>query len=123
MIDLKIYLSFSRISELLTFRVLAPWLYPDFMFQRVPAGKKQKKYLEILHGFTNRVIKEREINFKDSDVENLNDEETESGEKKKRFALLDHLIKEKKDGNIDLEGIREEVDTFMFAVGNIFQNF
>lgn len=81
-----------------------------------PKGWKQSKYLEVLHDFTNSVIEEREKNFKDSDIENLNDDSEDSfvvG--KKRLAMLDLLIKEKRSKQgIDIEGIREEVDTFMF---------
>lgn len=36
---------------------------------------------------------------------------------RRRVALLDLLLKAESRGEIDLEGIREEVNTFMFEVG------
>ena len=40
-----------------------------------------------------------------------------SSSKRKLLALLDLLLEEYDQGNIDKEGIREEVDTFLFEVG------
>ena len=36
---------------------------------------------------------------------------------KKRLAFLDILIDSVESGEIDIDGLREEVDTFMFEVG------
>ena len=40
-----------------------------------------------------------------------------SSSKRQLLALLDLLLEEYDQGNIDKEGIREEVDTFLFEVG------
>lgn len=72
--------------------------------------------LQILNDFTDKVIKEREANFVDFEVEEEDNKYDEDIGKKKRHVMLDLLLREKKRGNIDNEGIREEVQTFMFAV-------
>lgn len=103
-------------------RVVCPWYYYDIIYNLSPFGKIQRNLLEILHGFTKEVIRNREITFKSSDVENLENEETEEdfytmSKKKKRLAMLDLLISAKNKGEfIDAQGIEEEVDTFMFEV-------
>mgnify|MGYP005983733957 FL=1 len=62
--------------------------------------------IKILHDFSGNIIKERE---KEMTVETYS--------KKKRLAMLDLLLSAKNQGaDIDNEGIREEVDTFMFEV-------
>lgn len=37
------------------FRSFRPWFYNDFLFSLSPQGRKQKKILKILHGFTENV--------------------------------------------------------------------
>lgn len=64
----------------------------------------------MLHGFTNNIIKRREDNFSEDDL-NKN-----FGNSKKRLAMLDLLISGKHKGLIDDAGIQEEVDTFTFEV-------
>ncbi len=36
-------------------RSRSPWLWPAFIFDRLPIGRDQKKALKVLHGFTRQV--------------------------------------------------------------------
>lgn len=123
-IDLILYFQFDsyilttcncRISKIFVHRVVNPWLYYDLIYAFSWSAFKERRYLKILHDFTDSVIKKREKNFKASDLDNV---ECNDGYKsKKRLAMLDLLIDYKlKTGRIDDAGIREEVDTFMFEV-------
>ncbi|EFN63654.1 Cytochrome P450 4C1 [Camponotus floridanus] len=45
----------NEIVELMIYRALRPWFYNDMLFALSSAGRKQKKVLKILHGFTEKV--------------------------------------------------------------------
>ncbi|KAF7389255.1 hypothetical protein HZH66_010392 [Vespula vulgaris] len=91
-------------------------------------GRLQKKLLKTLHSFSKKIITER-IRFHEQtnrkylyNLEEMNENnifseipENNNSMFKNRLALLDLLIDAFLNGNqIDEEGIREEVDTFMF---------
>lgn len=96
------------------YRILRPWLYSTLIFFPTPTFWKQRKLINILHKFTLDVIKERKINFSGSITNKLDNVEFTS---KRRLAMLDLLLSAKEDGfDITDDGIREEVDTFMFEV-------
>ena len=42
-------------GEIFDKRVRAPWLWPAFIFDRLPIGREQKKALKVLHGFSWKV--------------------------------------------------------------------
>lgn len=67
--------------------------------------------LKILHDFTRKVIKQRK-----NEILGLSERETDqNGEQKSRKAFLDLLLDHHLNGgDLTEEGIREEVDTFMF---------
>lgn len=73
--------------------------------------KQQINALEILHGFTDRVIQERRQKLIVQSRDPVDEESTEAK------TFLDILLQGNIDGkplsNLD---IREEVDTFMFEV-------
>ncbi|XP_050351919.1 cytochrome P450 4C1-like [Nymphalis io] len=93
------------------------WLYPMALFNLSSVGRSQKKLLNLIGSFRDHVIKQRREDgtYKNlyTEVMNKKDDDVVIGEKK-RMAMLDLLIESEKKGQIDIEGINEEVDTFMF---------
>lgn len=110
----------GRITELIQKRQRSPWLWPDIVYFLTPSGREHNHCLKILHGFTNKVIDERiadrAAKKKDPQTEGNDTEQGEEGEfkRKRRLAFLDLLLEAYDKGEISREGIREEVDTFMF---------
>ncbi|KAL6437199.1 hypothetical protein ACFW04_005037 [Cataglyphis niger] len=113
-----------QIIELMIYRLVRIWLHNDLIFALTPTGRRQKKVLKILHGFTEKIIVERKLYHEKTNgqyLKNLeNDKKTDMddvemfGIKKKRLAMLDLLIAASQEGLLTDLDIREEVDTFMF---------
>ncbi|XP_043274305.1 cytochrome P450 4C1-like [Venturia canescens] len=105
-----------EMGNYLLHRLLRPWLHPPSIFNLSPTGRKQKKALEIIHAFSNKIIRERQEYHKESGKDPMQQKETFNDDKsgKKRLAMLDLLIAAKNAGHMDEPGIREEVDTFIF---------
>ncbi|KAI4477353.1 hypothetical protein M0804_012739 [Polistes exclamans] len=110
-------------GRIMAYRLPRPWYISDTIFAFSSHGRLQKKVLKTLHSFSKNIIEERKRfheqtngkylqifeNFDKDDVFN------KDLEPQKRLSMLDLLIAESwKDNRIDEEGIREEVDTFMF---------
>ncbi|XP_031624946.1 cytochrome P450 4c3, partial [Contarinia nasturtii] len=126
-----------KIGEIVQTRQVKVWYHPEFLFRMSKLYQEHQSCIKTLHGFSNRVIKERKAeiayqnnnnnnnqdNNNSANVKNLNlQEETDDNKyeildfpRKKRLAFLDLLIEASKDGKeLSDEDIREEVDTFMF---------
>ncbi|XP_069699694.1 cytochrome P450 4C1-like isoform X2 [Periplaneta americana] len=104
-------------SELSIHRMFRPWLYPDWIFNLSPAGRRHNQCLRTLHEFTKRVIQERKQLHEKSQKKPETSAESEDDTlgKKKRKAFLDLLLEASHDGvSLTDEELREEVDTFMF---------
>uniref|UniRef100_UPI003B5ACDA8 cytochrome P450 4C1-like n=1 Tax=Leptopilina boulardi TaxID=63433 RepID=UPI003B5ACDA8 len=115
----------NNIIEVIIHRLFRPWLFDDFIFKLVPSGRTFMKYLPILHNFSHKIIEERKEyheQTKNRYLKSIISEDKpliplidETKGNKKRMAMLDHLIAAQKFGKqINDEGIREEVDTFIF---------
>ena len=100
-------------------RLMKPWFYPDFIYNLFGNRKELDKNLKPLHSFTKNVINQRKQRFAgvpitfEQKVSNA-DDNMYFGSKKQRYAMLDTLLQAQRDGFIDDDGIREEVDTFTF---------
>lgn len=94
---------------ILTKRIIQPWYHNDFVYSWSKLAREQRRTVQELHKLSTRVIRDRKKLFSDDR------EISYSG--RKRLAMLDLMLKAKYDGaDIDDEGIREEVDTFIFEV-------
>ncbi|KAF9801575.1 hypothetical protein SFRURICE_015069 [Spodoptera frugiperda] len=100
-------------------RFVRVYLYPEFIFKLSPMGRKENRYLKVVHSFTENVIEQRReyiekngINFNEQ-IE-ADDDDSYVYKKKKKTAMLDLLLSAQKEGHIDKSGVQEEVDTFMF---------
>ncbi|XP_055603794.1 uncharacterized protein LOC129752029 [Uranotaenia lowii] len=107
--------SIHKVIEVLVSRVMNPWLYEDLCFKIFGYKARQDKLLKPIHNFTRNIIKQRRVLFQ-AKVLNTDtfSEENIYLNTTQRYALLDTLLAAEANHQIDEEGIREEVDTFMF---------
>ena len=100
-------------------RLMKPWFYPDFIYNLFGNRRELDKILKPLHGFTTNVINQRKQCFDGFPIIQVQkilnaDDNIYIGSKKQRYAMLDTLLQAQREGFIDDNGIREEVDTFTF---------
>ncbi|XP_077541889.1 cytochrome P450 4c3-like isoform X2 [Haemaphysalis longicornis] len=109
----------NRLGEIFFERVFRPIQQVDFIFKLTPVGQLYNKCLNTVHSFARQVIAERKEALRkeiDSGVITLDEDQssTNVGRRTPR-PFMDLLLLEHFKGNITEDGIREEVDTFMFA--------
>lgn len=76
------------------------------MYYATNGGREFANNLELLHGFTEKIIFDKMQSSKTPDS---------PSKTKRRLAFLDLLLRVSEDGEVlSLPDIREEVDTFMF---------
>lgn len=125
-----------NISRIFLIRLARPWLWPQLAFNLSPHGRIFNRSVQATKDFTTKVIKERRDEWIDClkeesngaaeiNVDNIEEFKKsnffQSKVNNNRLAFLDlllqhHLITQK----LSLEDLREEVDTFMFAVSWMF---
>ncbi|XP_053667647.1 probable cytochrome P450 4d14 [Anopheles marshallii] len=94
-------------------RVFNPLLTNDTVYACTNAGRRHRDALQVIHQFTDSVIRERVKRIKDAPARASRDEENRTC----KMTFLDLLLENRHDGEEPLtdNDIRGEVDTFMFA--------
>ncbi|XP_022710511.1 cytochrome P450 4c3-like [Varroa jacobsoni] len=98
-------------------RMVKPWHWFDIFYTVSAEGRRYSKNLDTLHSFTRKVIEKRKAEMlaeRETNTETSNNKE-DTGLKKRR-PFLDLLLETHLEDSqlLPLEGIREEVDTFVF---------
>ncbi|XP_037707978.1 probable cytochrome P450 4ac2 isoform X1 [Drosophila subpulchrella] len=101
--------SIHAIEEVMQQRLCNPFFYNVVYFYLYGDYRKQVDNLKIAHAFSSNLIEKRRRLFKSKQLE----KEDEFG-KKQRYAMLDTLLAAEAEGQIDHQGICDEVNTFMF---------
>ncbi|KAL1401050.1 hypothetical protein pipiens_006915 [Culex pipiens pipiens] len=103
------------VGTIIQHRLMNPLLYEDSVYKALGYQAKFDQILAPIHAFTRNIIKKRRQMFH-ANVDNPADisEENVYTNIKQRYAMLDSLLLAEAKQQIDDEGIREEVDTFMF---------
>lgn len=79
------------------------WLQNDFLFRLTDDYKTHQSYINMLHGFSNMVIRERKSELSMANNNNNNNNMPDAYDdlgKKKRLAFLDLLIDASKEGTV-----------------------
>ncbi|EAA11717.4 AGAP006049-PA [Anopheles gambiae str. PEST] len=104
-----------EVGEMLVHRTMSPWLYSDRVYRLLGYDGPLAKSLKPIHHFTRSIIRQRKETFQAAQLtaDSTTEENMYFGSKQ-RYAMLDTLLAAEAKQQIDEEGIREEVDTFMF---------
>lgn len=111
------------LCKLLMERVFNPLKHFDIIYRMCPDFNEELKCVKTLHQFSHSVIAKRQAARKNKIEEkgSNNEDEDDIVIEKKRVCFLDILLDSSIDGkSMTIEEIREEVDTFMFAVSFFF---
>lgn len=125
-----------EVAEMSLIRVTRPWLWSDFVFFRTEFGKRFTHANQSMHDFSNKVILERKEAWQKefdlgedstatkeqaSEFKSIDDIRSSAFFKRgnNRLAFLDLLLHQHMiENTMNLDDVREEVDTFMFAVSS-----
>lgn len=107
--QLKYRQSVYKFADITIYRSMRPWLFNNFIYNFSKTKGEEREAVKILHAFTNKVVDTRKKDLKNKDKKD------DTYSVRKKLAMLDLLLTYQSEGaDISDEGIREEVDTFMF---------
>ncbi|BFF95801.1 probable cytochrome P450 4ac1 [Drosophila madeirensis] len=101
--------SIHAIEAVILQRICNPFLYNRLYFYLYGDYRKHVDNLKIAHDFSSSIIERKRQQFKRKQLGVVDD-----FGKKQRYAMLDTLLAAEADGQIDHQGICDEVNTFMF---------
>ncbi|NP_001165982.1 cytochrome P450 4AB15 [Nasonia vitripennis] len=103
------------------YRATRPYIQ-NWMLRYFGRGRRILDCIKSLRGFADKIIEERREYHNQTKhqsfqnyVDDVDDTNLLDGGRKKRLAMLDLLLLAEKEGLIDEQGIKEEVDTFTAA--------
>lgn len=104
----------DRLGHIILDRFFEPWYHLHFIFYNFSkSGREEIRLLEYINKFTYRIIQNGQQNFK---IPQASSTETKN---KKKLSLMDLLLNTNIiNGSIDVTGIRDEINTFLFAVSH-----
>lgn len=103
-------LAVDKVASITQRRFTNVWISLDPIFKMTTWGKEHDHALRVIHGFVDKVIADRKVEWRLKQDGNCNESF------KRRPALLDLLLEMSQDGKVLTdEDIREEVNTFMYA--------
>jgi cytochrome P450 family 4 subfamily V len=103
----------QKMSEVILHYERKPWLWLKPIFYATGYGYEYDRCMKILKEFTEKVITERSEQYERDRLQN--EFQNKDGESKPaRQAFLDLLLSMQGEDKLTIEGITEEVDTFMF---------
>lgn len=113
--DKKFVSAVNSLGKIIFYRIIRPWCFNSFIFYKfIKKGVLEMKLVEIIFNFTNNIINSRQHNFQKMEDDFI---EKATAFNKRKMAMLDLLINAKITSNtIDDDGIKDEVNTFMFEV-------
>jgi cytochrome P450 family 4 subfamily V len=97
-----------KLNQVIHERQKNPMYWPEFMFTLFGRKKEHDWCLQVVHGFTNKVIEERYRALRNDGTLSPNS----TG--RKRLAFLDLLIDMAEKNQLTFQDICDEVNTFMF---------
>ena len=103
----------STLGHQLRIRAFQPLYWSSYIYSLTSYGKQFYKSLKSIHEYTSSAINKRIAIH--SETEQLNYTVIDKKSRTKRnVCFIDTLIESYQKGDIDIDGIREEVDTFVF---------
>nr|AAG47670.1 cytochrome P450 4F5 [Rattus norvegicus] len=104
-----------ELSSLIIKRSQQLFLYLDFLYYRTADGRRFRKACDLLHNFTDAVIRERRRLLSSQGVDEFLESKTKSKSKTLDFIDVLLLAKDEHGKELSDEDIRAEADTFMFG--------
>ena len=108
----------GSLNQQLQRRQRTPYLWPDLIYRHTSYGKIYYESLKYVQKYTTDVINRKiteqtEKSTVKSDFPLTSEQSYQAGDKK-GICFIDILLSSYQTGEIDIDGIREEVDTFIF---------
>lgn len=106
-----------ELGKALYYRFQRMWLRINWHYYHMNSnGRKEAKLIDSINDFTSKVINKRQKGFEILE-EKVDSDEHYVYSSRKKLAMLDLMLNAKlTSGIIDDEGIKDEVNTFLFEV-------